>query len=206
MQTMQRSQHSIQGMSSEIEKAAGSVNELGSQSEQINVVLEVIRNISEQTNLLALNAAIEAARAGEHGRGFAVVADEVRGLAVRTHSSISEIQEIIDKIRSGTEAVVAVMESVREKSKASAAPVAETGESLSEINGIIETIDSLNGEVATTAEAESQVARDVERNITNISALAEKTASSTQSLTEATHVMGELGGELKDLVNMFKVE
>ena len=128
LEIMQSTIKTIEGVAAEVENTSTAVDELGAKSDQIGVVLEVIRTISEQTNLLALNAAIEAARAGEQGRGFAVVADEVRGLAARTHDSIGEIQEIIDQLQSGTNNVMRQMNIVREDAVSSVAPVTEAGE------------------------------------------------------------------------------
>ncbi|MGD2118016.1 MAG: methyl-accepting chemotaxis protein [Chromatiales bacterium] len=202
---MQKTIDRIKHVASDVDGATLSVNELGAKSDQIGVVLEVIRTISEQTNLLALNAAIEAARAGEQGRGFAVVADEVRGLAARTHDSIGEIQEIIDQLQSGTSKVMQQMESVKANSNDSVQPVTDAGETLNSISQAVEEITRLNAEIAGTAETQSQTASDVDNNIVNINDMAVESAENAETLMEATHTLSRLGDELQQLARQFKV-
>ena len=205
LRIMESTIKTIQGVASEVEDTSTAVDELGAKSDQIGVVLEVIRTISEQTNLLALNAAIEAARAGEQGRGFAVVADEVRGLAARTHDSIGEIQEIIDQLQSGTNKVIRQMKGVRENAANSVAPVTEAGEKLRSITEAVESINNLNAEIATTAQTQSQTASDVDSNIVNISSMANESTENAQTLMNATNTLTQLGDELQQLASQFKV-
>jgi len=205
LQIMESTIQTIESVASEVEDTSTAVDELGAKSDQIGVVLEVIRTISEQTNLLALNAAIEAARAGEQGRGFAVVADEVRGLAARTHDSISEIQEIIDQLQSGTNKVIHQMKGVRENAANSVAPVTEAGEKLRSITEAVESINTLNAQIATTAQTQSQTASDVDSNIVNISNMANESTENAQTLMNATNTLTQLGDELQQLASQFKV-
>ncbi|NNJ91734.1 MAG: methyl-accepting chemotaxis protein [Gammaproteobacteria bacterium] len=205
LQIMEATIKTIESVASEVEDTSTAVDELGAKSDQIGVVLEVIRTISEQTNLLALNAAIEAARAGEQGRGFAVVADEVRGLAARTHDSIGEIQEIIDQLQSGTNNVIRQMKGVRENAAKSVAPVTEAGEKLRSITEAVESINNLNAQIATTAQTQSQTASDVDSNIVNISSMANESTENAQTLMNATNTLTQLGDELQQLASQFKV-
>jgi methyl-accepting chemotaxis protein len=205
LEIMESTIKTIENVASEVDQTSAAVNDLGVKSDQIGVVLEVIRTISEQTNLLALNAAIEAARAGEQGRGFAVVADEVRGLAARTHDSIGEIQEIIDQLQSGTSNVIRQINSVRENAASSVTPVTEAGETLRSITQAVESINNLNAEIASTAQTQSQTATDVDSNIVNISNMANESTENAQTLMNATNTLIQLGDELQQLASQFKV-
>ena len=202
---MQSTISTIEAVAADVENTSTAVDDLGAKSDQIGVVLDVIRNISEQTNLLALNAAIEAARAGEQGRGFAVVADEVRGLAARTHDSIGEIQEIIDHLQSGTDNVIKQMNIVRENAVSSVAPVTEAGETLQSITAAVESIDKLNSEIAETAQTQSQIAVNADRNIINISDMSNESAQNAETLLHATTTLTQLGEELQQLAGQFKI-
>lgn len=196
---------SINALAGEVEKAAVTIQQLESDSENIGSVLDVIRGISEQTNLLALNAAIEAARAGEQGRGFAVVADEVRTLASRTQESTLEIQSMIESLQSGAAKAVAVMEQGRSQAKVSVENAARAGESLHAITESVTTISDMNTQIASAAEEQSAVAEEIDRNITNISQLGDQTADGARQTETSSQEMAQLAVQLQTLVGQFKV-
>ena len=152
-----QTQRGIEELVGNIENAAAVVNRLEKESEGVGVVLDVIKGIAEQTNLLALNAAIEAARAGEQGRGFAVVADEVRTLASRTQESTHEIEEMIERLRAGARESVAVMGAALDQGQSGAEQVANTLAALTEISGAVNKINDMNTQIATAAEEQSHV-------------------------------------------------
>src|SRR5699024_2663108 len=153
----------------EIESAAQVVQQVEADTESISAVLDVIQGIAEQTNLLALNAAIEAARAGEQGRGFAVVADEVRTLASRTQNSTEEIQDMIERLQNGVKRAVGAMTDAQERAKVGSECVEKASQSLHVIAAEVTTINDMNTQVATAAEEQSAVAEEINRNITTIS-------------------------------------
>ncbi|MFA5627794.1 MAG: methyl-accepting chemotaxis protein [Thiohalomonadaceae bacterium] len=195
----------IDGLANEVEQAAGVIHQLEQDSEQIGTVLDVIRGIAEQTNLLALNAAIEAARAGEQGRGFAVVADEVRTLASRTQKSTAEIQSMIEKLQTGAANAVKVMEASRAQARVGVEQVAQAGASLDSITQAVDTINDLNTQIASAAEEQSSVAEEINRNIVNISHVAEQTNQGSQQTAEASEELARLAEQLQGLVSQFRV-
>ncbi|MBL3589388.1 MAG: methyl-accepting chemotaxis protein [gamma proteobacterium endosymbiont of Lamellibrachia anaximandri] len=195
----------IEKVASEVEHATGVVNSLGEKSEAIGSVLDVIRGISEQTNLLALNAAIEAARAGEQGRGFAVVADEVRGLAARTYDSISEIRTMIDQLQEGTATAISVMECARTQTMASVEPVNQADASLDQIAGKVASISELNRQIAHSAESQHNTVIGVERDVISINEVVSHTSEIAAGLTQSTHELARLADELQAHVGQFKV-
>ena len=200
---MQTTINTINDMSQEIENTASVIHQLDEDSRRISTVLEVIRNIAEQTNLLALNAAIEAARAGEQGRGFAVVADEVRTLARRTADSTAEINKIIDMVLSGTQNAVNAIGKGRELSSESVDQVAKAGSMLQRITSAIGEIHSMNQQIATAAEQQTSVAEEISRNLTDIKEIAtgnSQDAERTQQASQQLHtISGALSQHLQQL-------
>jgi methyl-accepting chemotaxis protein len=192
-------------LASEVDQAAKVIHRLESETESIGSVLDVIKSIAEQTNLLALNAAIEAARAGEQGRGFAVVADEVRTLAGRTQKSTQEIEEMISKLQTGAVQAVQVMETSKEKSVIGVEQAGLAGESLKTINDAVDQINSMNTQIASAAEEQGTVTEEINRNIVNISEVAEQTAIGAEQTAQASKDLAELSEQLKSLIAQFKV-
>ena len=196
---------SIDTLASEVEKAADTLSELEADIGNIGAIVDVIRGITEQTNLLALNAAIEAARAGEHGRGFAVVADEVRTLAARTQSSTHEIEEMVERLQQGARAAVKVMNESRESAKTSVEKAASAGSALDTITAMISTMDEMSTQISNAANEQSSVAEDINRGIVNISQIADHTADGARATSEAVDTLSSLSSQLQDASAKFKV-
>ncbi len=195
----------ISELAGDVQRSAAVIDKLRNDSENISAVLDVIKNIADQTNLLALNAAIEAARAGEQGRGFAVVADEVRCLAQRTQESTKEIEDLIGNLQDGSRQAVDVMEQSREKAEDTVKQAEVAGNSLDSITQSVSNIVNMNMQIASAAEEQSATAEEINRNITNIQAVAEQTASGAEEMAVSSNSLSELSEGLKVLVSRFKV-
>lgn len=195
----------INMLAREVENATGVIRSLQDDSNNIGSVLDVIRAIAEQTNLLALNAAIEAARAGEAGRGFAVVADEVRTLASRTQQSTSEIQAMIEKLQGGAANAVKVMETGHRQAGEGVTQVAEAGAALESILQAVTTINDMNAQIASAAEQQSAVAEEINRNIVTVSEIAEQTSVGSQQTAATSEELAQLAAQLQSLVGQFRV-
>ena len=195
----------IDALAGAVGEASGVIHKLESESGNIGVVLDVIRSIAEQTNLLALNAAIEAARAGEQGRGFAVVADEVRTLASRTQKSTQEIQEMIERLQAGAGTAVQVMDQAGGMAKSGQDRVEKAAESLASIAGAVATINDMNTQVASAAEEQSAVTEEIHRNVVAISQVSTETADGARQSATASQQLARLAAELQGLVSQFKM-
>ncbi len=195
----------IHQLSTDIDNAMGSIRRLVKESDTIAQVLDVIKGVAEQTNLLALNAAIEAARAGEQGRGFAVVADEVRTLAKRTQESTAEIESMILGLQSGVGEAVKAMEVSHGKVGQTVSNSSEVGRSLEHISSAISRILDFNTQIASAGEQQTQVASEIERNIHSISQVGSQTANGARETVEACRQMAQQTERLQAVVSAFKV-
>ena len=196
---------SIQGMTQQIQDTTGLVEGLAEQGRDIGKVLDVIRSIAEQTNLLALNAAIEAARAGEAGRGFAVVADEVRALAHRTAQSTTEIEQMVAGIQTRTGDAVQSMSRNTDSTRNTLSLASSAGDALELITEAIAQINERNLVIASASEEQAQVSREVDRNLVNIRDLAAQTAAGANQTSAASHELSRLAVDLKAMVTRFVI-
>ena len=195
----------VKSLASQIEESAQTIQQLELESKNIATVVEVIKSIAEQTNLLALNAAIEAARAGEQGRGFAVVADEVRTLANRTQESTDEINRMFEKLHGCSQKAVETMKSSRVHAQSLVDQAALAGNSFNAIADAVKRIDDMNSQIASAAEEQYAVAEEVSRNIVGISELASRSAQGANHTASASMNLTQLAAELENLISHFKV-
>ncbi|HUE92879.1 MAG TPA: methyl-accepting chemotaxis protein [Pseudomonas sp.] len=196
---------SIQRLAGEIDQSVAVINQLASDSASISQVLDVIKGIAEQTNLLALNAAIEAARAGEQGRGFAVVADEVRNLAKRTQQSTEQIEAMISKLQGGVGAAVKAMGASHQMADTTVSESGKVQQALENILGAVGMIVDQNQQIATAAEEQTAVAHDIDQNIVEISQAGERTAEGASHTEQASRELSGLVARLKQLIGAFRV-
>ncbi|WP_371915454.1 methyl-accepting chemotaxis protein [Pseudomonas sp. CC6-YY-74] len=196
---------SIQRLAGEIDQSVAVINQLASDSASISQVLDVIKGIAEQTNLLALNAAIEAARAGEQGRGFAVVADEVRNLAKRTQQSTEQIESMIDKLQGGVGAAVKAMGASHQMASGTVSESGKVQLALENILGAVGMIVDQSQQIATAAEQQTAVAHDIDQNIVEINRAGERTAAGASQTESASRELSGLVSRLKQLIGAFRV-
>ncbi|MDM8193076.1 methyl-accepting chemotaxis protein [Pseudomonas koreensis] len=195
----------INALASDVQNTGELVQSLANQSQDIGKVLDVIRAIAEQTNLLALNAAIEAARAGESGRGFAVVADEVRALAYRTQQSTQEIEQMVQGMRSGSSQALESMQASASRAASTLVLAERAGEALVTITASVHEIHERNLVIASAAEEQAQVAREVDRNLVNIRDLSVRSAAGADQTSASSHELSQLANTLQGMVRRFQL-
>jgi methyl-accepting chemotaxis protein len=204
-QLVGQSLQSILDLSREVDNTASTITQLAKDSSEIGKVMEVIRSIAEQTNLLALNAAIEAARAGEQGRGFAVVADEVRTLASRTHASTQEIQGMIERLQNGVANAVKAMDKGRQEAQQTVSYAEKTKSVLSKIKSSVSSINGMNMQIAAAAEEQTMVADEINKNIVNISQVTQLTVTTVNQVGKYSEELLKSAQDLKARISYFKL-
>ncbi|MDE4535758.1 methyl-accepting chemotaxis protein [Pseudomonas sp. ITEM 17296] len=195
----------IERLACEVANSSEAMNQLKAESDKIGSVLDVIKSVAQQTNLLALNAAIEAARAGEAGRGFAVVADEVRSLAQRTQQSTEEIEELIAGLQSGTQRVASVMDNSRQLTDSSVELTRRAGGSLETITRTVSSIQAMNQQIATAAEEQTAVAEEINRSVMNVRDISDQTSAASEETASSSVELARLGTHLQGLVGRFRL-
>lgn len=203
--TVTQAQTNVQDLVDDVSVASENVNKMAAETDGINTILGVIGDIAEQTNLLALNAAIEAARAGEQGRGFAVVADEVRKLASRTKDSTEEIESALASLLRGSQSVVDSMDSTKDKCGQTAEGAGEVAESLDVMTDFVTEINDLSTQIATAAEEQSSVTQELSRNMSAINDIVGELDSNGQQALEDAHSIADINAHLSSIVNRFKL-
>lgn len=195
----------INGLASEVDRAGEVIRKLEMDTGNVGHILDVIKGIAEQTNLLALNAAIEAARAGEQGRGFAVVADEVRTLASRTQSSTQEIQAVIEQLQKAARSAVEVMAESKERAQSSVTQAAKTGESLEAITLKVESIKTMNNQIAAATDHQEQATYSIRNNVEGIKETSAEAVSSMEKVEASSRSLTDISSTLRKITDQFKV-
>jgi len=195
----------INKLESDVSSASDMIHKLEQDTDSIGGVIDVIKSIAEQTNLLALNAAIEAARAGEQGRGFAVVADEVRTLASRTQESTAEIQEMIESLQAGSSAVVKVMSANQTQTSEVVKSASHTVDTINTINTSIDEVSQINSEITEITQQQSQSAKEMNQTIESINQLTDITSQYAEKNHHASQQLEALAGTLTNLITQFKI-
>ncbi|RWX55500.1 CHASE3 domain-containing protein [Photobacterium chitinilyticum] len=206
IQVVQGTIESISNLEGEINHTSTRLGGLAQEADNIGGILDVIRGIADQTNLLALNAAIEAARAGEQGRGFAVVADEVRGLAKRTQDSTTEIQELIECLQQGTHEVVASMEKSSGFVKSSVVEAGKSGDAFNAISEVISKINDMNTQSANASEEQSVTTEQINQNVVSVNKISQQSAVDAENTVESSKDLANLSVTLQGIVGQFKVQ
>ncbi|NIF17604.1 methyl-accepting chemotaxis protein [Pantoea sp. Cy-639] len=195
----------IEQLASQMDHCLDAMGHLSGESQRIGSILDVIKSVSEQTNLLALNAAIEAARAGEAGRGFAVVADEVRGLAQRTQQSTEEIEQLIDSLHRGTDEVTGLLDNSKRLTEQSVELSRKAGDALGQITQTVSTIQGMNQQIATASEQQSVVAEQINRSVINVRDVSDRTSEASEQTAASSSELEALGQQLRGMVGRFSL-
>ncbi|WP_343582627.1 methyl-accepting chemotaxis protein [Pseudomonas sp.] len=195
----------IEQLARQMDHCLAAMQHLAGESQRISGILDVIKSVSEQTNLLALNAAIEAARAGEAGRGFAVVADEVRGLAQRTSTATEEIGQLIDSLHNGTDEVTRLLDSSKSLTEQSVELSRKAGHALSQITDTVSNIQGMNQQIATASEEQSVVAEQINRSVLNVRDVSDQTSAASEQTAASSGELEQLGQQLRGMVGRFNI-
>jgi methyl-accepting chemotaxis protein len=205
-ETIINAQKSLKRLAQEVESATVNVANMSQETQDIGSILNVIGAIAEQTNLLALNAAIEAARAGEQGRGFAVVADEVRALAGRTQASTGEIEQALAKLQKESVSVVSSIDSTRNTSQQTVSEAAAVAESLETMTGFVTKINDLSSQIASSAQEQNAVIREISQNMSRIHIMVQELTTMGISVNQETNQIHDVNAQLNNIVASFKLE
>ncbi|MFJ4111116.1 methyl-accepting chemotaxis protein [Pseudomonas sp. NPDC089758] len=195
----------IEQLARQMDDCLAAMQHLAGESQRIGSILDVIKSVSEQTNLLALNAAIEAARAGEAGRGFAVVADEVRGLAQRTQQSTEEIEQLIESLHNGTDEVTSLLDNSKRLTEQSVELSRKAGDALSQITDTVSSIQGMNQQIATASEEQSVVAEQINRSVISVRDASDQTSAASEQTAASSGELEQLGQQLRGMVGRFSL-